>query len=84
MIEYCASSTAKAVDVAQVVLMTEEEGATYRPVACAAVAVVVAAGAGAAVHTSVPGVDSNETMRAGLAQPQIRLAARHPASSRPS
>ena len=76
MIEYCASSTAKAVDVAQVVLMTEEEGATYRHFACAAV--------GAAVHTSVPGVDLNETMHAGLAQPQIRLAARHPASFRPS
>lgn len=79
LIESCASSTAKAVNVAQVVLITEEEGATYRPVACAAVAVV-----GAAVHTSVPGVDLSETMRAGLAQPQIHLAARHPASFRPS
>ena len=57
---------------------------TYRHVASAVVAVAVAVAAAAAVHISVLGVDSNETMRAGLAQPQIRLAARHPASFRPS
>lgn len=76
--EYCASSTTRAGDVVQMVVMTEEERVAYRHVASAAVAVA------AAVHTSVPGVDSSETMRAGLAQPQRRLAARHPASFRPS
>lgn len=50
---------------------------TYRLVASAAVAAVVA-------HTSALGVDSGGTMRAGLVQPQIHLAARHPASFRPS
>ena len=80
MTEYCASSITRAVDVVQVVLMTEGKRVAYRHVASAAAAAVAAV----AVHTSVPGVDSSETMRAGLAQPQIRLAARHPASFRPS
>ena len=62
-------------------VMTEEERIAYGHVASAAAAAVAVA---VAVHTSVPGVDSSETMRAGLAQPQIRLAARHPASFRPS
>ena len=54
---------------------------TYRHVAFAdAVAAVVAA----AVHTLVPGGDLGETVRAGLVLPQRHLAARHPASFRPS
>ena len=63
--------------------MAEREPITYRHVASAAAAVAVAAAA-AAAHTSALGVDSSETTRAGLVQPQIHLAARHPASFRPS
>ena len=72
----------RAVDVVQMVVMTKEKRVAYRHVASAVVAVAVAAAA--AVHTFVPGVGSSETMHAGSAQPQIRLAARHPASFRPS
>ena len=52
------------------------ESGTYRPVASAAAAAVV--------HIIVVRVDLSETMRAGLVLPQTHLAARHPASSRPS
>ena len=88
---YCTTST---VDFAEAVMliqtwgkswrvMAEREPITYRHVASAAAAVAVAAAA-AAAHTSALGVDSSETTRAGLVQPQIHLAARHPASFRPS
>ena len=96
LIGHRANSTTSAVGVAQAVMiiqgrgknrtiMTEKEPVTYR-VACAAAAAaaVAAVAAAAAVHTSVLGVDSSETMRAGLVQPQIHLAVRHPASFRPS
>ena len=93
LIGHRANSTTSAVGVAQAVMiiqgrgknrtiMTEKEPVTYR-VACAAAAVAAVAAA-AAAHTSVLGVDSSETMRAGLVQPQIHLAVRHPASFRPS
>ena len=59
-------------------IMTGMEPVTYRHVAAAVAAVAAAA------HTSVLDVDSSETMRAGLVQPQIHLAAHHPASFRPS
>ena len=55
--------------------MTEIDNVTYRHVASVAAAAVVA------VHI---GVDSNEITRAGLVLPQTHLAARHPASFRPS
>ena len=54
--------------------MTEIDNVTYRHVASVAAV---------AVHTAVR-VDSNETTRAGLVLPQTHLAARHPASFRPS
>lgn len=54
--------------------MTEIDIVTYRHASVAAVA----------GHTAVLGVDSNETTRAGLVLPQTHLAARHPASFRPS
>ena len=84
--------TTSAVDFAEAVMliqdwgkickvMTEREPITYRHVASAAAA---AAAVAAAAHTSALGVDSSETTRAGLVQPQIHLAARHPASFRPS
>ena len=63
--------------------MTERKFATYRHVASAVDGVVVVVVA-AAVCTAVLDVDSDETMRAGLVQPQIHLAVRHPASFRPS
>ena len=93
------NSTTSVVDVAPAVrmvqgqhtssaIMTKRKPVTYRHVAsvaaAAAVAVVAAAAAAAAVRTSVLGVDSSETTRAGLVQPQVHLAARHPASYRPS
>ena len=57
--------------------MTEIGHMTYRHVASAVAA--------AAVHTTADfDVDSNETVHAGSVQPQIHLAARHPASFRPS
>ena len=56
-------------------IMTEIGHITYRHVASAA----------AAVHTTAGfDVDSSETVHAGSVQPQIHLAARHPASFRPS
>lgn len=83
-----ANSATSAVDVAQAVkliqdrgriraTMTEKAVITYRHVASAAAAA-------AAAHTSVLDVDSSGTMRAGWVQPQLHLAARHPASFRPS
>ena len=71
-------------------IMTKRKPVTYRHVASVAAAAVAAAvaaaaaAAAAAVRTSVLGVDSSETTRAGLVQPQVHLAARHPASYRPS
>ena len=60
--------------------MTEIDNVTYRHVAS-----VVAAAAAVAVRTADFGVDfANETTRAGLVLPQTHLAARHPASFRPS
>ena len=56
-------------------IVTERGSVTYRHVASAAAA---------AVHTSVHGVDLSETTRAGLVLPQTHLAARQPASFRPS
>ena len=56
--------------------MTEIDNRTYRHVASVAAVAV-------AVHTAVR-VGSNETTRAGLVLPQTHLAARHPASFRPS
>ncbi len=84
------NSDTSAVDVAQKIIMiqdlrskhvikTKREPVTYKHVAFAA-----AAGAVAAVHISGFGVDLSETKRAGLVLPQIHLAARHPASFRPS
>ena len=61
-------------------LVTEIDNVTYRHVASVAAAAAVAV----AVHTAVLGVDSNEIKRAGLVLPQTHLAARHPASFRPS
>ena len=59
--------------------MTEKGHITYRHVASAAAVVA------AAVHTTEDfDVDSSETVHAGSVQPQIHLAARHPASFRPS
>ena len=91
------NSTTSVVDVAPAVrmvqgqhtssaIMTKRKPVTYRHVAsvAAAAAVAVVAAAAAAVRTSVLGVDSSETTRAGLVQPQVHLAARHPASYRPS
>ena len=82
------NNTMSAVDGAQAVkiiqdqvtrhaIMTDREPVTYRHVASAAAVAV-------AVHTSVHGVDSSETTRAGLVLPQTHLAARQPASFRPS
>ena len=90
------NSTTNVVDVAPAVrmvqgqhtssaIMTKRKPVTYRHVASVAAAAVAAAVvAAAAVRTSVLGVDSSETTRAGLVQPQMHLAARHPASYRPS
>ena len=55
--------------------MSGVDNVTYRRVASVAAA---------AVRTVVLGVDSNEITRAGLVLPQTHLAARHPASFRPS
>lgn len=44
----------------------------------------VASAVGAAVRIIGLGVDSDETVHAGLVLPQTHLAARHPASFRPS
>lgn len=88
LVKHRANGTTSAVAIAQAVrtmqgqdassaTMMEKEPVTYRHVASAAVVV-------AAARTSGLGVDSSETRRAGLVQHQMRLAARHPASSRPS
>ncbi len=61
-------------------IKTVREAVTYKHVASAA----AAAGVVAAVHISGFGVDLSETERAGLVLPQTHLAARHPASFRPS
>ena len=61
-------------------IMTKRKSLTYRHVASAAVAAAVAV----AVHIIVLGVGLSETMRAGLVLPRTHLAARHPASFRPS
>ena len=53
-------------------IVTEIDIITYRHVASVA------------GHIAVLGVGSNETTRAGLVLPQTHLAARHPASFRPS
>ena len=77
----------KTVGIAQGVMIIEgqvtkaaiqivRECATYRHVASAAAAAAVA------VHIIVLGVGLGETKHAGLALPQTRLAARHPASLR--
>ncbi len=89
-IVYRTNSDTSAVNVAQKMIMIQDlrrkhairtvrEAVTYKHVASAAAAGVVAA-----VHISGFGVDLSETERAGLVLPQTHLAARHPASFRPS
>ena len=65
-------------------ITVETESVTYKHVAYAVVAAAAVVVVAAAAHRAVLGVDSSETTRAGLVQPQIHLAVRHPASFRPS